>query len=198
MQIATACCLHRAMAFGKSKGYSRNVALVLIISISIETVYHSVMDEHVVHELTFLLLILLVVRQTRSLINKRVERREDKQMLKWLAIFGTGKSSPQDPVCLSKGDDIADCSFSTGCFLTGYLLWQLDFIFCPQLTAWKRAVGMPWGFLLEFHGWWHVLTAIGAYVFMVMVDSLTQDTVRLSGGPFAWLNGQDGAKVKPR
>jgi dihydroceramidase len=33
-------------------------------------------------------------------------------------------------------------------------------------------MGMPWGFLLEFHGWWHVLTAIGAYVFMVMVDSL--------------------------
>jgi dihydroceramidase len=57
-------------------------------------------------------------------------------------------------------------------------------------------MGMPWGFLLEFHGWWHVLTAIGAYVFMVMVDSLTQDTVSLSGGPFAWLNGRDGAKVK--
>jgi dihydroceramidase len=57
---------------------------------------------------------------------------------------------------------------------------------------------MPWGFLLEFHGWWHVLTAIGAYVFMVMVDSLTQDTVVLSGGPFAWLKSQDGAKVKSR
>jgi len=84
------------MAFGKSKEYSRNIALILITSISVETIYHSVMDEHVVHELTFLLLIVLVANQTRGLINKRVERKEDKQMLKKLAIFGTGRISPQD------------------------------------------------------------------------------------------------------
>lgn len=48
-------------------------------------------------------------------------------------------------------------------------------------------MGMPWSFVLEFHGWWHFFTAVGAYVFMVMVDSLTQDVVELSGGPFAWL-----------
>lgn len=79
----------------------------------------------------------------------------------------------------------------TVCFLFGYLLWNLDFIYCSELTAWKRAMGMPWSFVLEFHGWWHFFTAVGAYVFMVMVDSLTQDIVDLSGGPFAWLGKQD-------
>jgi len=83
----------------------------------------------------------------------------------------------------------------TACFIFGYLLWQLDFIYCAQLTTWKRAIGMPWSFLLEFHGWWHILTAIGAYVFMVMVDSLTQEFVDLSGGPFAWFSEQ---RVKPK
>jgi hypothetical protein len=82
------------MAFGKSREYSRNLALMLIASIGVETVYHSVMDEHVVHELTFLLLIVLVANQTRGLINKRVERVEDKRMLKKLAIFGTGNFTP--------------------------------------------------------------------------------------------------------
>jgi hypothetical protein len=82
------------MTFGKSKEYSRNLALILITSISIETVYHSVMDEHVVHELTFLLLIILVANQTRGLINQRVKQAEDKRMLKKLAIFGTGESRP--------------------------------------------------------------------------------------------------------
>lgn len=24
-------------------------------------------------------------------------------------------------------------------------------------------MGMPWGFLLEGHGWWHLLTGVGAY-----------------------------------
>jgi dihydroceramidase len=194
MQIATSCCLHRAMTFGKSKEYSRDLALILIASISAETIYHSVMDEHVVHELTFLFLIVLVANQTRGLINQRVKQADDRRMLKKLAIFGTGKSRLYRP--LFRTTQLT--STFVGCFLFGYLLWQLDFIFCPQLTAWKRAMGMPWGFLLEFHGWWHVLTAIGAYVFMVMVDSLTQDTVLLSGGPFAWLNGRDGAKIKSR
>jgi hypothetical protein len=81
-------------------------------------------------------------------------------------------------------------------FLTGYLLWNLDFIYCAQLTKWKRAIGMPWSFVLEFHGWWHIFTAIGAYIFMVMVDSLTQDVVDLSGGPFAWFNKERRVKLK--
>jgi hypothetical protein len=48
----------------------------------------------VVHELTFLLLILLVVGRTRALISKRVERPEDKKSLRTLAIFGAGKLFP--------------------------------------------------------------------------------------------------------
>lgn len=91
MQVATACVLHRAASYGQSEGYSRNVALTLISFISIETIYHSYMDEHVVHELTFLFLILLVIYQTRSLIRKRVEKQKDKEMLRWLCIFGAGK-----------------------------------------------------------------------------------------------------------
>ena len=93
MQIATACCLHRASTFGRSKEYSRNIALILIGGITLETLYHSYMNEHVVHELTFLLLILLVIGRTRALISKRVERAEDKQSLRRLAVFGAGIST---------------------------------------------------------------------------------------------------------
>lgn len=184
MQIATACVLHRAMSFRQSEQYSRNVALFLICSLSIETIYHSIMDEQMVHELTFLLLILLVIRQTRSLIRDRIQKDEEKRMLKWLSIFGAGESLALSHV-FARSCWI-DFSNPTVCFLFGYLLWQLDFIYCSQLTAWKRALGMPWGFLLEFHGWWHGLTAVGAYVFMRMVDGLTQDKVVLRGGPFSW------------
>jgi dihydroceramidase len=42
----------------------------------------------------------------------------------------------------------------------GYFLWQIDGIYCTELTALRRSVGMPWGFLLELHGWWHGLTAV--------------------------------------
>ena len=59
------------------------------------------------------------------------------------------------------------------CFVVGIVLWRFDFVFCDTLTAMKHAIGMPWSYALELHGWWHVLTAVGAYVFMVMVDDLT-------------------------
>lgn len=82
-----------------------------------------------------------------------------------------------------------------GCFAFGYLLWQLDFIFCPQLTALKRKEGIPWGFLLELHGWWHVLTAIGAHTFMVMVDGLTSDKVEFLHDAFGWFKRSGGARA---
>jgi dihydroceramidase len=48
-------------------------------------------------------------------------------------------------------------------FLAGYALWCLDNVYCGDLRRWRRSVGMPWGFLLEGHGWWHLLTGVGAY-----------------------------------
>lgn len=75
----------------------------------------------------------------------------------------------------------------------GYILWQLDFIFCPQLTTVKRMIGLPWGFLLELHAWWHILTAIGAHTFMIMVDRLTRDEIEFSSDDFGWF-GTKGRK----
>lgn len=69
----------------------------------------------------------------------------------------------------------------------GYVLWQVDFRYCSELTQQKRAVGMPWSFVFEFHGWWHVLTAAGAYTFMALVESLTQEHVVVSARPFGFV-----------
>ena len=41
-----------------------------------------------------------------------------------------------------------------GVFLGGFYIWHLDNEYCLQLREWRREVGMPWGFLLEGHGWW--------------------------------------------
>jgi len=52
-------------------------------------------------------------------------------------------------------------------FLSGFLLWNADNAYCSQLRLARRAVGMPWGWLLEGHGWWHLLTGWGAYYYIV-------------------------------
>ena len=36
----------------------------------------------------------------------------------------------------------------------GFLIWNLDNRFCPTLRRWRREVGLPWGMVLEGHGWW--------------------------------------------
>ncbi|KAF7131249.1 hypothetical protein CNMCM5793_004378 [Aspergillus hiratsukae] len=52
-------------------------------------------------------------------------------------------------------------------FLGGFLIWNLDNRFCPTIRRWRRAVGLPWGIFLEGHGWWHVMTGIGAYLYII-------------------------------
>lgn len=83
--------------------------------------------------------------------------------------------------------------------LFGYVLWQIDFRYCAQLTQLKRAVGMPWSFVFEFHGWWHILTAVGAYSFMALVESLTEEKVVVTTRPFGliihWLYGGKGKEM---
>ena len=36
----------------------------------------------------------------------------------------------------------------------GFTIWNLDNAFCPLLRRWRQDVGLPWGILLEGHGWW--------------------------------------------
>jgi dihydroceramidase len=39
--------------------------------------------------------------------------------------------------------------FGLGTFLAGFLVWNLDNVFCDNLTTWKSAIGWPIAFLLE-------------------------------------------------
>jgi dihydroceramidase len=41
-----------------------------------------------------------------------------------------------------------------GSIALGFLIWNLDNIFCSTLREWRRQVGLPWGVFLEGHGWW--------------------------------------------
>ncbi|KAK2731302.1 hypothetical protein FQN57_003457 [Myotisia sp. PD_48] len=57
-------------------------------------------------------------------------------------------------------------AFGLTTFLGGFLIWNLDNAFCPKIRGWRHKVGLPWGLFLEGHGWWHLLTGIGAYMYI--------------------------------
>jgi dihydroceramidase len=41
-----------------------------------------------------------------------------------------------------------------GIFLGGFGIWALDNQYCSTIRRWRHEVGLPWGILLEGHGWW--------------------------------------------
>lgn len=65
---------------------------------------------------------------------------------------------------ISRGEDRRDrrilgtmwvmigCGLTT--FLGGFAIWGLDNVYCGKLRELRREVGLPWGILLEGHGWW--------------------------------------------
>ncbi|TQS39333.1 hypothetical protein Golomagni_00141 [Golovinomyces magnicellulatus] len=73
-------------------------------------------------------------------------------------------------------------------FLAGFAIWNLDNKYCLVLRHWRRQIGLPWGILLEGHGWWyvhyslkstnsyyvwslifhrHLMTGLGTYIYII-------------------------------
>lgn len=180
MIIASATVLQQAMTYGRSERFNKIFTITLTVLVVAETVYHAAMDELVVHEHSFLVLIALVAYRTRQLVKERAGGEADRSRLRTVTWLGTGM-----PRFSIFGGNLADRM--AGCMLFGYFLWRMDTRYCSELTDLKRGVGMPWSFAFEFHGWWHILTAVGAYTFMVLVESLTQEEVVVSSRPFGIL-----------
>lgn len=54
-----------------------------------------------------------------------------------------------------------------GLHVLGFVCWNVDNVFCPYLRAGRLWLG-PWAqWVLQLHGWWHVFTGMGAYVYIV-------------------------------
>ena len=61
--------------------------------------------------------------------------------------------------------------------LAGYALWQIDLEFCAPLRALREWVGLPWAWLFELHGWWHILTAMAASQFMDIFREMREELI---------------------
>ncbi|KAM7085105.1 alkaline ceramidase 3 isoform 6-T16 [Molossus nigricans] len=53
---------------------------------------------------------------------------------------------------------------SLGIFLLGFLLWNVDNIFCHPLRNFRKKVPPIIGVTTQFHAWWHILTGLGSYL----------------------------------
>jgi dihydroceramidase len=94
MIVATSVVCHRAMTYGQSPSFIHWSSGSLLPAVLVETAYHIMWDEQMVHELSFVFLIIVVAIKTRYLIKLRVHNSKDKEMLQKAVIFGAGRSPP--------------------------------------------------------------------------------------------------------
>ncbi|XP_077449016.1 alkaline ceramidase 3 isoform X2 [Stigmatopora argus] len=60
------------------------------------------------------------------------------------------------------------CYASLGIFLVGFLLWNIDNIFCDTLRASRQTLPPSVGVVTQFHAWWHILTGLGSYLHILL------------------------------
>ncbi|KAG0652352.1 Alkaline ceramidase YDC1 [Hyphodiscus hymeniophilus] len=163
MHIATLTVLHRVMTFDKSLTLTISSGLISALLMIAFIAWHCMTDELIVHSILFGVMIVAVGIKTRTIIGRRVPdkavRREVRKLATWGSVF----------------------------FIGGFVLWNVDQMICGTLTSIKRAIGMPWSFVFELHGWWHVFTGMGAYIFIALVEYLTSEEAgQPLGNNFAW------------
>lgn len=149
MVFPTAFILLRILTF-QSQHATRMTILFFSALAAIYTI-HLTINKPILHSLTFGIMVHFIRTNIFHLLTTRIPDHKLQRKMKQMTIFGATS------------------------FALGFFLWLVDRFACTALTTAKHYVGMPWGFLLELHGWWHVLTGVGAYVFIVLADHLTSD-----------------------
>jgi dihydroceramidase len=163
MLFATASVLHRIFTFDASPRLQLNTALTLFAFMVGFSTWHVITDELAGHALLFGAMIVAVAYKTSRILAVRYrDQPVERSRLSRLALLGAVS------------------------FVSGYVLWHVDFLACKTLISARRALGMPLGFLLEMHGWWHILTAVGVYCFMALIECLTNQSEARSKHGLAW------------
>ncbi|KAH0603677.1 uncharacterized protein H6S33_007336 [Morchella sextelata] len=144
--IYTTCLMAWAsLSNGKPPAIATLYGLLLsALALSITFIYHSLGDP-TFHQNAYALLTALLLFRSWYLMESRLRRTRphDVNTMWWMVGWGLFV------------------------FLCGFALWNVDNAWCGSLRGWRRGVGLPWGVLAEGHGWWHLLTGVGAYYYIV-------------------------------
>lgn len=63
---------------------------------------------------------------------------------------------------------------ATGTMTLGIIVWVVDLELCPPLRRLREMVGPPWAWVLELHGWWHILTAVAASKYIKLIREIAK------------------------
>jgi dihydroceramidase len=158
--IYTTCLMNYAtFSYGKSRMYSTVLAIGLVsLSIFITAYYHFLQDPEF-HQNAYAILTAVVLIRAMYVMEVNIRpafRSKEREAANPRPHSGDKaeqeKQDLRDQQILSTMWKMI--GFGLSIFLSGFAVWHLDNVHCSQLIKWRREIGMPWGFVLEGHGWW--------------------------------------------
>jgi len=171
-------CLMAYASLSYSRPANQQIALgvFLLVFCAFITLYYHYLQDPVFHQTVYALLTLFIVlRSVYSMefnLRPSLRKTEEKHRLE--------RQRSNLPVLTKEEQEYENkrdtailrnmwffVIFGVSIFLAGFGIWNLDNKYCSTLRQWRRSIGMPWGFFLEGHGWWHLMTGIGAYCYIL-------------------------------
>ncbi|KAJ5535775.1 hypothetical protein N7513_008961 [Penicillium frequentans] len=164
MLFTTTPLVHRVLTVNADRKSSFVTGLFVYSALALLVTYHVTTDELILHASFFVGSIAVIGIRTMQLLKRRtIENSATRRQLWGMIVFGAV------------------------IFHLGYLVWLVDSWVCEWLRTTRAAIGLPWAWLLELHGWWHIFTGIGAYIFIAVIDHLVSGEDHQDiHGRFAW------------
>lgn len=145
--------IQRLYCAGQQASTRRLITVTVYAAVCLMSAYYVQSGNIVVHTSMFALMLTVVWPRTLYLINRRQarspqEKEQDKSRLRW------------------------QFRKAAAYLALGFLVWNIDLEACRMLRNLRNAIGLPWAWALELHGWWHFFTALGAAVYMDLIRKL--------------------------
>lgn len=158
--IYTTCLMCFAtFAYGKSPRYSTFLGIGLVSLALFVTLYYHHLQDPAFHQNVYALLTAIVLFRAMYMMEVAIRPRFKSEERKSL-----NPRSDWAVDAVRKRDDLRDQEIlrtmwkmivsGLSIFLGGFAVWHLDNVHCSRLRKWRHEMGMPWGFVLEGHGWW--------------------------------------------
>ena len=159
MIYSTCLMSYAAFSFSRSRQFRVFLAIALTCLAVFITLYYHYLQDPVFHQNAYALLTIIVLVRSMyimevnlrpSLVRKQVGHKPQNK-----SPIPTGKTQAEDlrdQRILNTMWWMIACGISI--FLAGFGVWALDNKYCSTLVRWRREIELPWGVLLEGHGWW--------------------------------------------
>jgi dihydroceramidase len=158
--IYTTCLMNYAtFSYGRSTKYKAVLAISLSSLAAFITLYYHYLQDPAFHQNAYALLTAIVLFRAMYVMEVNVRpklRSKERELANPRPHNGNDamkqRQDAQDLEALRVMWKMI--AFGLSIFLGGFGVWHLDNVYCSTLIKWRRELGMPWGFLLEGHGWW--------------------------------------------